>query len=267
VIDQAAGWEYDLWQVQTTSSFQTLGADGKTVTAGLSPNGGKIDFSWGGRIRLTGDGTSANRPAGDPLDDSNAAHWAETAGRVRAEELTAGHIDHALFLNLPCTANAPSVYPADPVSRAFTCTSSVTSELGVHPLGTRYWLDMTAQAIDNLPVPAWKKTFLHALAGYGGFVGDTNADPNRLFYIETEGGNMYSSLTNAGTPYPDLWYQFAADNQWPICTAPDCITNVRVGKLYRDPPTDTYDWAGQIWSRLRVIKPCVTPPPGQPQCP
>jgi hypothetical protein len=267
VVDEAAGWEYDLWQVQSTSSFDSLGPDGRTVTAGLSASGGRIDFSWGGRIRLSGNGTSVSRPAGDPVDDANAAHWGETAGRVRAEELAAGSIDHALSLNLQCTANVPSVFPADPSGRARPCSSTVTSELGAHPLGTRFWLDMSSQDIDQLPVPDWKKVFLRALATYGGFVGDTNTSKDRLFYIETEGGNMYSSLSDtAGQPYPDRWYDYAGQQGWPVCTASDCIPGVRVGKLYREPPTDTYDWATNIWSKLRVVDPCVTAPSGQAAC-
>ena len=78
---------------------------------------------------------------------------------------------------------------------------------------------------------------------------------------------MYSSLKDgAGQPFQDRWYQFATDNQWPVCTAADCLPGVRVGKLYQDPPTDTYDWAANIWSRLRVVDACVTPAPGAPKC-
>lgn len=268
VVDQAGGWEYDLWQVQATSSFGHLAPDGKTVTAGLSSSGGRVDFSWGGRIRLAGDGTSAARPPGDPVDDANAARWAETAGRVRVEELQSNQINHALWLNLPCTADTTSVYPADLSGRARACTSSVTSELGSHPLGTRMWLDLSRQQISDLPVPAWKKTFLLALARYGGFVGDTNTDARSLFYIETEGGNMYSALTDpaAGQPFGDRWYTYATQQGWPVCTASDCMPEIRVGKMYRDPPDDDVDWGGQVWSNLRVLDPCVTPAEGQARC-
>jgi hypothetical protein len=105
------------------------------------------------------------------------------------------------------------------------------------------------------------------LAKYGGFIGDTNGDKNWLFYIETEGGNMYSALRNSsGHAYPDRWYQFAAANAWPVCTAVDCIPGVRVGKLYRDPPADNYDYSANIWPKLRVVDTCVTPRPGQQPC-
>jgi len=265
VVDQKGGWEYDLWQVQSTSSFTSTSGTG--VTKGLRARGGHVDFSWGGRIRLAGTGTAVDGAPGDPVDDSNAAHWAETAGRVRAEELVAGRINHSLFLNTPCTANVPSLYPADPAGRAFTCSGTVTSDLGMLPLGTRVWLDMTSKRIAHLPIPAWKKPLLRALARYGGYIGDTNADSRWLFYIETEGGNMYSSLKRpSGRPYRDRWYRFAKDNAWPVCTASDCVRGVRVGKFYREPPTDNYDYAANVWPKLRVMDACVTPRPGQSRC-
>src|SRR5664280_683461 len=48
IIDENAKWEYDLWQVQSTSSWQQVQSNG-LVVKGLDPAGGKIDFSWGGR--------------------------------------------------------------------------------------------------------------------------------------------------------------------------------------------------------------------------
>jgi hypothetical protein len=260
IIDQQGGWEYDLWQVQSTSSWQSVAPSG-LVTKGLSPQGGQIDFSWGGRVRLTDDGTAVHRTAGDPLDDSNAAHWAESAARVRVEELTAKSIDHALWLNIPCTSSAAAVYPADPVGKAFACTSTVTTELGSHPLGSRFYLDMASTDIDALQIPDWKKTMLKALASYGGFVGDTNASPSWLFYIETEQGSMYSALTGPdGRPYLDPWWDFAQKNQWEPYQ-PSGAPAQLVGKLYTA-GSDHFDYATQIWPKLRLLDTCITPESG-----
>jgi hypothetical protein len=257
IIDQQNGWEYDLWQVQSTSSLDKVEVDG-TVTTGLSASGGKIDFSWGGRTRWNGtDGTAPNRPAGDPVDDSNAAHWAESLGRVRAEELMNGEINHALFIVLPCTAATNSVFPADPVGRGRACgQGGVQAAVGTHPLGTRLWLDMTDAEIDQLPVPGWKKIFLHAMSRYGMFVGDTGG-AGWLFYIETEGGVMYTSIGGW-----DRWYRFADDNMWEPYTPPGGSQQL-IGKLYAA-AGDTYDWAGQVWTKLRVLEPCITPQTGNP---
>lgn len=112
VIDSASGWVYDFWQVHSNSSWQQVQQDG-TVVQGLTQAGGVLEFGWGSRIRINGDGTAAHQPRTDAIDDTNAAHWAESAARVRAEELTAGSIQHALWLNISCTANTLSVYPAD----------------------------------------------------------------------------------------------------------------------------------------------------------
>ena len=258
IVDQQNGWEYDLWQVQSTSSFDQVEADG-TVTKGLSSGGGKIDFSWGGRTRWKGtDGTALNRPAGDPVNDANAAHWAETLGRVRAEELLAGEIKHALFIVLPCTTATNSVFPADPPGRGAPCgTGGVQAAVGSHPLGTRLWLDMTDAEIDQLPVPDWKKIFLSAMSRFGMFVGDTGGQ-GWLFYIETEDGLMYTTFGGW-----DRWYRFANDNKWEPYTPPSGPKEL-VGKLYAA-GSDSYDWAGQVWTKLRVLEPCITPQQG-PAC-
>jgi hypothetical protein len=122
---------------------------------------------------------------------------------------------------------------------------------------------MTPAEIDALNVPNWKKIILLALANYGGFVGDTNADPTRLLYVETEGGNMYSGLSDAnGQPYPDLWWQFAQNNQWEPYQPPGGAPLELVGKLYQAAGDNT-DWAKTIWPKLRVLDSCLTPASGQ----
>jgi hypothetical protein len=269
IVDQRHGWEYDLWQVQSTSSFDQVEADG-TVTKGLSDKGGHIDFSYGGRTQWKGtDGTAPHRPADPsgvllPVDDSNAAHWAEMLGRVRAEEVLReeslpddGEINHALFIVLPCTSPTVSVFPADPVGRGWPCgKEGVQAAVGTHPLGTRLWLDMSDSQIDQLPVPNWKKIFLRAMSRYGMFVGDTGGR-GRLFDIETESGVMYTSCCTS-----DRWARFATESKWEPFTPPSG-PNELVGKLYTA-GTDTYPWASDVWTKLRVLEPCITPQQGTP---
>jgi hypothetical protein len=260
IVDQENGWEYDLWQVQSTTSFDKVETDG-TVTTGLSGNGGKIDFSWGGRTRWkASDGTAPNRPTVDPVDDSNAAHWAEMLGRVRAEELLdTGQINHALFIVIPCTSPTVSEFPADPVGRGWPCgKNGVQAALGTHPLGTRLWLDMSDSDITNLPatVPEWKRIFLRAMSRYGMFVGDTGGQ-GWLFYVETESDVMYTSFGGWAR-----WYHFADVNMWEPYTPPSGPKQL-VGKLYAS-GGDTYDWPGQVWTKLRVLDPCITPQQGSP---
>ena len=94
---------------------------------------------------------------------------------------------------------------------------------------------MTPEQIDALPVPAWRKTILRAMASYGMYVGDTGGGG---WGIKLQSGSTFTSFG-----FPDLLVQFAQDNGWV--------------------PYDTH-WVGNLrdgvdWARyLRVIDPCVS---------
>ncbi len=186
------GWEYDLWQAQTPP-----------------PGGGTLNFSWGGRTRIDGTGTGS---AG------TAAGFGNIAGMIRAPELAAGHINHALFMVLKCAAQGTSfgygttatsngsassyVYPA--THGGSTCSSS---EKNMPPLGAHFQLAMSSTEIQALAVPSWKKTILTALATYGGYVGDT-------------GGSGFGFMFESSTSYtalglPDPLVEFAKENGLP----------------------------------------------------
>lgn len=144
VIDQRSGFEYDFWNVREKP-------DG----------GGRLTFSWGGRTKIDGDGLGSA---------ATAAEFANLAGVVRAQELEAGEIRHALFAVVKCDSGA-HVYPAAKHGRA--CSDIGRSNAGAPPMGARLQLDMSTAEIDGLRVPDWKKTLLRALARYGAYVGDT----------------------------------------------------------------------------------------------
>jgi len=59
------------------------------------------------------------------------------------------------------------------------------------PLGARLQLTMSRAQIAALPVPAWKKAILRALARYGGYVGDTGGDGINFMF---ESSTMYTSF-------------------------------------------------------------------------
>ncbi len=167
------GWEYDFWQIQSKPK-----------------GGGTLTFSIGGRVRVDGDGLRA--PA-------TASNFGNLAGIIRAQELAAGHIDHALFIVVKCTTTttsfgygttAPSgdpayVYPA--THAGSSCGGSDNAD--APPMGARFKLDMTDAQIDALAVPAWKKTIARALAHYGGYVGDTGGQG---FALQFESSTMYT---------------------------------------------------------------------------
>jgi hypothetical protein len=203
VIDQASGWEYDLWQV-------------KSKPAG----GGKITASWGGRTRIDGDGLGSN---------ATAAHFGAAGGVIRAQELAAGRIDHALFMVIKCGSGG-KVYPAGGVGARCADTTNAP------PMGTRFQLTLTPAQIDALSVPAWKKTILRAMAEYGMYFGDTGGSGVGLQF---ESGATYTSFG-----YEDAMVTYARQVGIPRNSDGKYAFNIR----------DGVDWQ----RHLRVVAPCET---------
>jgi Concanavalin A-like lectin/glucanases superfamily len=201
VIDQASGWEYDLYKVRSKPA-----------------GGGTLEFRWGGRTRIDGDGLGSNATAG---------HFGLTAGVIRAQELEAGKIDHALFMVVKCSSGK-TVYPAGGAGAG--CSDAANAPAG----GMRFKLDYTAAEIDALSVPAWKKTILHALRTYGAYVGDTGGGG---FNFQFESGSSYTSFG-----YKDRLVEWGK-------TQPG--VGLSDGKVVFDVAS------GVNWSRLRVVDPCV----------
>jgi hypothetical protein len=206
VVDQQSGWEYDLYKVRSKP-----------------PGGGTLEFRWGGRTRIDGDGLGS---------DATAARFGNLAGIIRASELDAGHIDHALFMVARCDAGR-WVYPAQKGGRS--CDVLGLSTTDAPPMGTRLQLAMSSEQINALQVPSWKKTILRAMATYGAIFGDTGGGG---WGVQAESGTTYTSF---GAPDPLV--TFAQANGW---TPYDgrYIANLRSG----------IDWARY----LRVIDPCVS---------
>jgi hypothetical protein len=206
VLDQRSGWEYDMWGV-----------------ASKPAGGGQLNISWGGKTRIDGDGRGS---------DATAAQFGNLAGIIRAEELEAGQINHALVMAVKCD-NGTFVYPATKSGQA--CSSIGLSNDNAPPMGAHLQLDMSDAQIAALPVPAWKKTVLTAMAHYGMYVGDTGG----TWGVEQEAGATYTSFGA-----PDEWVRLAQSNGWSYW-AP---TQRWVGDLRAG-----IDWAGS----LRVLDPCV----------
>jgi hypothetical protein len=213
-----------------------------------------LEFSWGGRTRIDGDGLAFPDV---PPGHATAAHFGSLAGRVRAEHLQRGVIDHALFIVINCD-NGGFVYPARASGRA--CHDLGLSDVDAPPMGSLLHLDMSASEIDRLGIPSWKKTILRAMGEYGMYFGDTGTEG--YFTIETESGNQYQSLG-----FSDPWWALATGNDWerfdPTPALPASGDEDRVGKLY-DNRRDTAEgidrdinWERDVWSRLRVLDPCV----------
>ncbi len=208
VIDQASGWEYDLWNVS-------------------SKTGSTLNFGWGGRTRIDGDGLGSA---------AVAANYGSIAGPIRAAEMQAGEIQHALSMAIPCTNT--SVYPATGTG-ANCAEAGLPSGLSI-PMGTHFQLNMSPSEIAALAVPAWKKTILTALASYGAYVSDTTSLRTWGFEIESR-----ESQTSFGRPDP--WVQFAQ--------------RAGIGGLDSNgnglPEYRLSMASGVPWARLRVVGVCV----------
>jgi hypothetical protein len=204
VVDQASGWEWDFWQAQSRPA-----------------GGGTLNISDGGRTHITGDGLGS---------DANAAQWGLLAGVIRAPEMQAGRIDHALFMVVGCTRSG-YVYPAR--GDAGHCSDQTNAPAD----GQLLQLAMSDSEIAALSVPNWKKTILYALAHYGAYIGDTGG--NEAFGLQFESGATYTSFG-----LPDPLATFAAQQ-------PSGVTNSN-GSWYFDLASGV-DWA----NRLRVLDPCT----------
>ena len=215
VLEDTTGDEYDLWQV---------GGKGRIAPA-LPGDGRPIRTSAGGR---TGPAEDLAYGLGS---DATAAHFGLAAGIVRAPELLAGEIDHALFLVVDCADGF--VPPAGGLG--FACSRHAATPA----IGTRLRLDYSEAEIDRLNAPRWKKAVLRALARYGGYVGDTGASPDAAFEVEIESGETYTSF-------------FAPDYVGRFWSAVHGSGDARYHN-YR-----FFDLgSGVDWRRLRVVAPCV----------
>lgn len=201
VIDPQTGIEVDLWQVQDKPS-----------------GGGKLVVSWGDRLSVHGDGVGST---------ATGAGVAVHAGLIRAEELAAGRIDHALAMAIDCT-NGSHVYPAIKVDSE--CDSGTAP-----PMGARLQLDLSEAEVDALDVPGWKTTILHALRRYGAYVIDSGGTSAIL--MESEQGH---SAFGEANPLVDFFKANGADFWDPT----------RRWTLDLDSDVD--------WERdLQVLDPCV----------
>jgi len=201
VVDLRRGMEYDMWQ------------------AHVPPEGGVLTISWGGRTRLHGMGLGSN---------ATAAHFGLLAGIIRAPELEAGRIDHALVMVTDCTNGF--VPPAS--GGGLLCSG----QPGAPDAGMRFQLAMSDAQIDELGLPAWKKAILRAMADYGAYVEDTSGV--RGWGVELESGSTYTSFGR-----PDQLVSVARQDGIPSL---DGHYTLDLGS--------GIDWR----DKLRVIAPCVS---------
>lgn len=237
VIDVAGGYEWDFWQVNT---------------APLPSTGGTIEMSYGNKIALNSTGLHTDQ-FGNTARAGTAANFANLAGRIRVEELEAGEINHALFLNLYCTDGTIS-YPAGQHARVCgTGGTPVSRKPNAPATGAHFFYDRTPAQIDAMNIPKWKKTVLKALSRYGAFVGDTGSN----WAFEIEAGATY---TLAGAS--NKWWNFGVDAGWSYTFEGSGQADDQMySRLYAFDSDGTPDADGEIMNLeqyLKVLKPCVS---------
>lgn len=220
-VVQPDGWEYDFWRSEVPNG-----------------RGGVLRYAAGARLRVDGPGTRGG---------ATAADFGNLAGIMRAPELAAGRIDHALFLVIDCASgtrdfgfgarpprddDSAFVYPAD--GGGSRCSRDVDAP----PLGARVQLVMTGAEIDALDAPPWKSAILRAMVRYGAYIGDTGGPG---FALQAE-----SSLTYTAFGRPDPLVSLGQRQT----EAGDGLVRLFDDRYVFDVASGV-DWA----SRLRVVAP------------
>jgi hypothetical protein len=219
VVDQTTNWEYDFWEVQHKET-----------------GGGQLNIGWGGRTLISGNG----------LDSSaTAANYGNLAGIIRAEELEAGAIHHALFLVIKCggkdpvTGKASFIYPATKGDQICSDPSSAP------PMGSHFYLAMSDEEINGLTVPQWKKTIFFAMAHYGLYMGDTGGPG---FGLQLESGATYTSFGAS-----DKTLDFAKANGW-LKADNSWAAGTEWENTYSGDVESGVDWRRY----LKLLDPCVS---------
>jgi hypothetical protein len=109
---------------------------------------------------------------------------------------------------------------------------------------------MTFAEINALPVPEWKRVFLRTLVKYGAIVMDTGSD--FFFTWQTESGSQYTAMG-----VPDAWWQFGSNMYAQQVADWEMNPDGNYVGTFHD-YDDGLDWDAQVWSKLRLLDPCVS---------
>jgi hypothetical protein len=170
VVDQPARREFDFWRAGT-------------------PERGQITVSAASSIPIGPASGSGRNGSGE------AAHLGLMGGLLRAAELKAGVIEHALAMAVPCE-QPNDVWPAPARARGDQGCSGHGA--GPH-LGSLVQLNMSEAQIAASGAPAWQRAIMRAMARYGIYVVDSNSPGNLEMSLIKEND---LSFTSFGFPGP-----------------------------------------------------------------
>ncbi len=212
IVDQATGWEYDLWDV-------------------TSKDGNRIDAGWGGRTRISGKGLGSA---------ATAAHFGNLAGIIRAQELRAGLIRHALVFVVPCVRRGGISYPSTGAG-GVGCKRLGLPVRRAPRMGAHFQLLMSQRGIRRLHLPRWQRGIVEALRRYGAYVSDTTG-ARASWGVQFEHAATYTSFGHRDEA--------------------GALAGRRGVTFWRDRssgyPQLAFTLSSQIpWHKLRIVPPCV----------
>lgn len=218
----AGGTDQHLAIVTSTHAYEMWGA------MQHDPGEGRMACRYGAVFPLDGDSTSTDGHG------ATAAGTSLLAGQIRLSQLEAGHINHALAIITRRVRWWEFVAPANGCATSDETVAAGSPEDMLRPVtGARLQLNYTEAEIDALPVPAWKRTILHAMREYGMIIMDTGG---ASWNIQFESGTA-----DVAHGQPDRWRAFAAAQGWSQAGSGAAAPYVVPLK------------SGVDWTRLRVI--------------
>jgi hypothetical protein len=165
VVDQSLGREFDFWQARTPEHGEITASAASSI-----PIGAGIGTGLGG--------------------DGEAAYLGLLGGLIRAPELVAGTINHALAMVVQCV-QWRDVWPSPATGRG----DSVCPHGGPGPhFGSLLQLDMSDAEIAASHAPAWQLAIMTAMAHYGIYVVDTTGEGETELGLATESDQSFTSF-------------------------------------------------------------------------
>lgn len=229
-VVQPDGTEVDFWEVSQNST------QGGSVARNWQ-SGDTLDFGSGASCGNFSSGS------GETTNGATAGGGCLGAGLVRAAELNAGNIAHALFVGTNCVANY-YVYPA--TQTAQVCTDSSLPNV---PLGARIQVIDTAAQIQAMPLQPWEKTILIALHTYGGYIMDTGGSaPSTvgLVDVEIEDDAQFAAFGTTVTPMQS----YGAANGWTPVSVNGATRYIAAS------PWNPFSGSGGWAAHLQIVSSC-----------
>jgi hypothetical protein len=169
IVEQSTGLEFDFWQASTPEHGEMMVSAGNSIPIGAGTGTGLGGWAEAADLGLLG-------------------------GLIRAPELAAGRIEHALVVAVKCV-QASDVWP----SPTWGGGDSVCPYGGLAPhFANLLQLNMSDAEIAATGAPTWQQAIMKAMAHYGIYVVDTQGRTERQMHLIKEDDLSFTSFGYAG---------------------------------------------------------------------